>query len=198
MNKSEEHILQMLNEGKITAEEADKLLQAVEKSATADADTIPPDPMEESGLPHVQQYRDSWRGPFLGSVFALALAGSKIISSRSKKGFFTRVRLSLYWGMLTLGTIGALFALWSRNARWLRIHVENEDNRIDLSLPVPIHLLSWLLNTLRPYVDQETGRQFEMAAEFIQAMQQEMDSPDGKPLVIDINDEGSRVQVYLI
>jgi hypothetical protein len=201
MRQSEEHVLKMLSEGRITAEEADRLLNAIEESAVpGDLDTpITAEPVLEYNLPHISEYRRGWQLPFLGSLFVLALSGGKIIARRSRKGLLNRLSLNMYWLSFTAAALGSLFFLWSRDARWLRVKVDQADGtHVDISLPVPVHLLGWLFKTARPYVDAETARQLDTAIDMIAGMQQEMDSPGGQPIVIDVNEEGSRVQVFFI
>jgi hypothetical protein len=198
MNGSRAHILQMLQNKTITAEEADRLLTAIDDTSAVD-DAIPHEPLPGGRLPHIADFRQNWRGVFLGNAFLLALSAARLLGLRGKPGFFRGVSRGFYGLLFALATIGAFISLWSHNARWLRVKIEKEDgHRFDLSLPVPVHLVSWLLRTLHPYVDAETAARLDTAIEMIRAMQDEMDRPDGQPIIIDVQDEGSRVQVYFV
>ncbi|MBN2472306.1 MAG: hypothetical protein JXN59_16395 [Anaerolineae bacterium] len=209
MNDSNEHILHMLQNGTISAEEAERLLNAVE--AAPDLPDAPPvderlpdeplprGPLPGGRLPHISDYRTGWRAPFLGAAFMAALSATKLLQLQEKRGPFSALRRSFHRLLIVAGTVGALVALWSRDARWLHVKVEQADGkRIEISLPVPVQMVSWLLRTARPYVDAPTANQFDTAIEVIAAMQDEMDRPDGQPIIVDVKDEDSHVQVYFV
>lgn len=204
MSDSKEHILQMLQDGAISAEEADRLLTAIDgdtdiPDAAPVDERIPDEPLPGGNLPHITDFREGWRVPFFSGLFMAALSARQIMRLRKKEGFFNSLGRGFHGLMFAVAGFGALIALWSRDARWLRVKIEEKDgNRIDISLPVPIHLAGWLMRTARPYVDAETAEQFDTALEVLQAMQDEMDRPDGQPIMIDVHDEGSHVQVYFV
>ncbi len=181
-------ILKDLEAGTITAEEANRRLAALDTAA----------PLPDHDLPHVRDLRENWRLPFAVSMGGALLAGLKL-ASRPRQGFLNRVQQGFYWmALVAFGLVG-LLAWWSRQARWLLVKIQTRDGqRFQISLPVPVHLLARLFRAVRPWVDEETAQQLDAAVEFIDTMQDEMDSPDGQPVIIDINDEENRVQVYLI
>lgn len=209
MSDSKEHILHMLQNGAISAEEADRLLSAVEGDAgLPDAppvdERLPDEPLPGGLLPggllpHISDYRTGWRAPFIGAAFMAALSAAKLLDLRGKPGPFNALRRNFHRLAILVGTSGALLSLWSRDARWLHVRVEQADgNRIEISLPVPVQLVGWVLRTARPYVDASTASQFDAAIEMIQAMQAEMDRPDGQPIIVDVKDEDNHVQVYFV
>ncbi len=204
MSDSKEHILNMLQNGAISAEEADRLLNAIEREADLpDAppvdERLPNEPLPGGSLPHISDYRTGWRAPFIGAAFMAALSAAKLLQLREKRGPFSALRRSFHRLAILVGTAGALLSLWSRDARWLHVRVEQADGkRIELSLPVPVQLVGWVLRTARPYVDASTAGQFEAAIEMIEAMQAEMDRPDGQPIIVDVQDEDNHVQVYFV
>lgn len=204
MSDSKEHILQMLQNGAISAEEADRLLSAIEGDVELPDvppvdESIPDEPLPGGDLPHVSDYREGWRIPFFGALFMLALSGSKLLQLRKKEGFFSGISRGFHGLVFAVAGIGALLSLWSRDARWLHVKIEEADGtRIDISLPIPVQLVSWLLRTVRPYVDGDEAAQLDTAIEMIDAMQDEMNRPDGQPIIMDIKDEGSHVQVYFV
>lgn len=204
MGDSKEHILQMLQNGAISAEEADRLLSAIDGDDAIPEvppvdERIPDEPLPGGVLPHITDYRGGWRVPFFGSLFMAALSARQLMRPRKDEGFFSGLGRAFHGLMLAVAGFGALLSLWSRDARWLHVKVEEEDGtRIDISLPVPVQLVGWVLRTARPYVDDETAAQLDTGLEVLQAMQDEMDSPDGQPIMIDVNDEGTHVQVYFV
>jgi hypothetical protein len=203
MSDSKEHILHMLQDGKISAEEAERLLSAIEREAdlpdAPPVDERPPDEPLGGNLPHISDYRTGWRAPFIGAAFMAALSAARLLQLREKRGPFNALRRNFHRLAILAGTAGALLALWSRDARWLHVKVEEAGGkRIEITLPVPVQLVGWVLRTARPYVDTATAGQFDTAIEMIQAMQVEMDRPDGQPIIVDVKDEDSHVQVYFV
>jgi len=191
-------ILQDLQEGHITAEEANERLAEIEANSPVD-DSVQASPLRDYDLPHISEYRRGWKIGLLFSLIGLAFTGSKVASARRQKGFFARLRGNFYGLLFALSGLLALLAVWSRDARWLLVHIEERDGkRLDISLPVPLHLIGKLLSWLRPLVNAEDKPQVEAAIEFIKSMQDEMDRPDGQPVVVDIDDDGQRVQVFLL
>lgn len=204
MSDSRDQILHMLQNGAISAEEADRLLSAIEGEADLpDAppvdERLPDEPLPGGLLPHISDYRTGWRAPFIGAAFMAALSAAKLLQLRQKRGPFNALRRNFHRLLIMVGGIGALLSLWGRDARWLHVRVEQADGkRIEISLPVPVQLVGWVLRTARPYVDTATAGQFDAAIEMIAAMQAEMDRPDGQPIIVDVKDENSHVQVYFV
>jgi hypothetical protein len=75
----------------------------------------------------------------------------------------------------------------------VRIH-ERNGKRIAISLPVPLTLAHWGLRIAHRYVDDRTGTYLDTSAEFLKAMQREESS---EPIVVNVDEDGQRVQVYL-
>lgn len=199
MDQSKEQILQMLSKGDITAEEAERLLSAITDPAAEPVDTMETAPVELMDLPDVDSLREKWKVGFGASLFTMMVSGSSLFGKK-KRSPFGKLMLPFYGAAFVLGMVGALFAYWSREARWLYVNIEEADGtRKAIALPVPIHLLSWLLNKVQPYVDEAEDRaQMDSVLEFLRAIQEEMDRPDGDPIMIDINEDGQRVQVYVL
>ncbi len=195
MNESQEHILKMVSSGAITAEEADRLLNAMGDTAE---DALPEaGPVSLDGLPDAASLGERWQFLFIMSLGVMALSGRRIL--RRRRGFFGKLLLPLDWAAFLLGVVGMLLSLWSRSARWLYVHIVQRDGReIRLTLPVPARALGSLLRRASQIGDPQSREQMLAAADFLEAVHEEMDRPDSVPLVIDINDEGQQVQVYLL
>lgn len=200
MEQSKEQILQMLNEGSINAEEADRLLAAIDETIIDDRDILPvAEPVDVSDMPDIHQLRETWQKGFWVSMAIMGISGTRLLSTRdNKRGFFSGIGRIGSWVVFSLGLVGSLLAYWSKGARWFFVHIEDNDKVIELNLPLPIHGLSWLLRRVEMMVEGEEAEQARMAAEFIDAILAEMDSPTGDPIMMDISDEGQRVQLYVI
>lgn len=187
MNGEQDKILSMLEEGTISAEEAQELLAAVE----GPEDDAGPEfeVARATDAPDMSRFRDAWRVPFTISLAALALSGAGLL--RARRGW----RLLLA-PVTLLAAVATVISYLSKDAPWLHVRVRSADgDRVNVSLPLPLPLLRAGLAIARQNaVNDEARQQLDMAEEFLAAMDQGQ-TPD--PLVIDVNDEGDSVQVYL-
>jgi hypothetical protein len=90
-------------------------------------------------------------------------------------------------------TLGA----WSRTARWLFVRVQNHhaDGRprnILLGFPLPIGLAGWFLRTFGRHID---GLKHTNVDEVVQAIS--LTKNIKEPLIVNVNEDGERVQVYI-
>ncbi len=200
-------ILRDLEAGTISAEEANARLAAIEtppaEEAPAGEAPAAADRLADEDLPHVSDYRGSWQLPFVISLGGLALAASKLADrgkgGRSARGPFAPLRRGFYGLIFIVSGLVALLAAWSRNARWLLILIDLQDGkRLRFSLPVPVHLLGRLLSALRPFVGRQDARQLDAVVEFIESMQEQMESPDGQPIIFDITEDNERIRMYFM
>lgn len=199
MEQSQDRILQMVAAGAITAEEANRLLAAIEGPSAAD-EAVPAAPLSAADLPRISDFRRGWRWPFVGATFLVALSLSKIAAGRGRRGVISQLGRGFYWLLAAVSAVGALFFLWSRDARWLYIRIDQADGRrFALSLPVPVGVLAGLLRFARRFnSDPDVIAQLDAAEAFLREMQVEMDGPGGQPLTIDINDQDQHVQIYFL
>jgi CHASE2 domain-containing sensor protein len=56
--------------------------------------------------------------------------------------------------LLIFGALVAGLTWWSRTARWLHVRVREEEQRINISLPLPLRPAAWALRLARPWVPQ--------------------------------------------
>jgi hypothetical protein len=81
-------------------------------------------------------------------------------------------------------------------APWLHVRIEERDGkRIAISLPLPLALADWGLWLARRYVDEQTAQYLDTSSEFITLMRKNRQG--AQPIVIDVDEDGQRVQVYL-
>lgn len=194
MENGRPQILRDLEAGDITAEEASARLAAIDE--TPPADVLPR--LVDEDLPHVSDYRGNWQVPFLMGMGGMALALSKM-ADRDRRGFFAPLRRGFFGLIVIVSGLVATIAAWSRNARWLLVLIDTENgSTIRVSLPVPVHLLGRLLSFVRPFASREDARQLDALIGFIEAMQEQMDSPDGQPVIFDITEDKQRVRVYFM
>jgi len=211
MSESKEKILQMLQDGTISPEEADRLLLAVgnteweepdgggeneERSVPEiSADDVQPDASPAELPPDFEGLRDSWRTPFnivlalMGAFFVLSMA-----LMRSTKGVLS------FGGklLLSLALFAALVAayIWSsRDGLWLHVRVNSSDGtRIRISMPLSTRLMRWGMQTGREYADEQALEYIDMVDGLLTAWEED---PNQDPMIIDVNDEGDHVQVFI-
>ncbi len=199
---SVEAVLQQLQAGQLSAEEANVLLAAQEGGDPGAAAAEGEEPVTgEVMLPHappdMERLRRFWQVPFVIGLGSLVLSGLWMSASYGSPGFLGTLSFICGWSVFMLAVLTVGVAFWSRSARWVHLRVAEKDgHHFAISLPAPLGLLTWGVQVARPFVKGETAQQMEAAAAFIQAMQKEMEQPDSEPLFIDVNDEGDQVQVY--
>jgi len=191
MHSEHEKILHMVEQGTITAEEAQELLDAME------------DYEDESGIddlvydvPEAFGSRQIWRRPFGISMVVATIGGSLLLRTRRATGLFTWFRGVVLLPLTLVAMLVAVVTYLSKDGPWLHVRVRSaERERISLSLPFPLHLIRGGLLMARSQIsDNEIGEKMDAAAEFLEAVET---SDLRDPLTIDVMDEGNNVQIFL-
>ena len=202
-------ILQMVEEGKITAEQAASLMRALEAAADADA---PPaeieviEPIADSGgagsdAPEFEEIKARARRfamiPLWIGVAITVLSAWGMYSAQQSGGlnfWFFLLLLPLLIGVLLIA-LGAS----GQSSRWLyvnvdRRHAHNGPRNITLGFPLPLGLTAWVLRT---FGHTMPGMNQTNVDEIIQIL--DATGKSGAPLIINANDneDGEHVQVYI-
>jgi hypothetical protein len=204
MDESRDRVLNMLQEGKISAEEAAELLEALDAADGPTPEPVAPEsvvqPVNYSVRadlpPDLARFRRYWQIPFFGALALLILTGLWLRSLyRSSDGSVT-LGFGCVLSLFILMTGLTLLALLSRRAPWVHIRVQEADgSRVAISLPLPIQLARWGLQMARGYVGPAVQDHLDTAAAFLDAAAQD---PGGEPLTISVNDDdGDRVRIYI-
>ena len=201
-------ILKMVEDGKISAEEALKLMRAVESSsAENDSSAFPAPAFEDVELgPEMPEYmefeeiahkaRSLWQIVLWIGVSFVVLSAYwlyTLINSSNYGFWFYFALLPFLFGLLLL----ALFT-GRRTSHWLYVNVEQPQNEwprnITFGLPLPLGLASWFLRNFGHTIDGMNQAAVDDILKF---------RSDGfstkEPLIVNV-DEGSggeRVQVYI-
>ena len=200
-------VLQMIQDGTISAEEGERLLEALGETRAAPAEEAgrPAEPAAraqpeevvwpagEPGAPYgaPSWWRRAWVYVLAGGVVLLAAGGVWT-------GWLARGNAGLGWlgctvPLLILGTAVILLAWWARMARWLHLRVRDEDKDIRISMPLPLRLTAWVLRIIRRWVPRlrETA-----VDELIMAMAEE--NARGNILTVEVNDDedDEEVKIY--
>jgi hypothetical protein len=203
------NILQMLQEDKISVDEASQLLEAVvsaergqgtsERSATTpggDAAT-PPVP------PDLGRFR---RLSYLPLVVSLVIL---ILSGWGAYVLFLRRQRTISLGLVALAVVflaaflATALSAWATTVPWLHVRIQSapgkggDKTRIAISLPVPLTLAGWGLRIANRFVDEDTVGRLDAAAMLLRTMRHDLGKAGAEPIAVDVNDEDERVQVYI-
>jgi hypothetical protein len=105
--------------------------------------------------------------------------------------------------LLVLTFLATALSLWAITAPWLHVRIRSAPSkgsggtRIAISLPVPLALAGWGLQVAHRFVDQDVAGHLQAAAALVGAMRQNLGKPGTEPIVVDVDDEDERVQVYI-
>jgi len=197
-------ILQMVADGKISAEEAATLMRTLDESAEDEIEVIDADPGSRSGVNGAAEFEAVRKRamrfamiPLWTGIIITISSAWWMFSIQQKEGlnfWFFCLTLPLMFGILLI-TLGA----GSGSSRWLYVNVDrsyqNEWPRfITLALPLPLGLVGWFLNNFGTYIH---GMNQTTVDEMLKAIS--VTRSITEPLIIKVDDDesGDRVQVFI-
>jgi hypothetical protein len=200
-------ILQMVQDGKISAEEASSLMRALKAdsgSARPEIDVIQTESssgFEGSDVPKFEQVKSRARRfamiPLWIGVFIAVLSAWGIYAAQQNSGlnfWFFCLLLPLFLGVLLIA-LGAS----GQNSKWLYVNVDRRNaqdwpRNITLGFPLPLGLTAWFLRTFGHNI---RGMGKTNVDDIIQIL--DATGKSGAPLIINANDneDGEHVQVYI-
>jgi hypothetical protein len=191
MSSERDKILAMVEEGTITPEEANELLEAL-----ADTEDQPQVAKPDFSWPDMPQRGQSWQQPFNLALFGSIFGSVLLLSTRKATGLLAVIRALVLWPLTIFAALAAIITYFSKDSPWLHVRVISDGKEeITVSVPFPAQAIQKALSLAREQATSADVREkIDAAAEILA----EMDSGDLKdPVVIDINDEGDSVQIYL-
>ena len=188
-------VLQMIEDGQVSAADGLKLLDALSADDMAPAaDAVAPG--QSAGNPDLEYWRRWWMAPMWAGIGVLLVGAVLMFAAYQASGFgFWFVCAALPFAA---GVVIMALAAGSRSARWLHVRVRTNQRTNDwprniaLSFPLPIRLTAWLLRLFGPFIPQLKDHGLD---EVILALA-ETTSSDA-PLYVDVDEGGERVQVYI-
>jgi hypothetical protein len=197
-------VLQMVADGKISAEEAATLMRALEDSAEEEAEVIPtmasPDP-EKTDPREFEEVRKRARDfamiPLWIGVFITVFSAWAMLAVRQSAGynfwfFCLGIPLLLRILLIALGAGG-------QSSRWLYVNVDRTHQpdwprNITIAFPLPLGLASWFLRNFGSHIE---GLKHTNVDEVINAIS--MTKNIDEPLIVNVDDTegGERVQVFI-
>lgn len=210
-------ILQMVEDGKISAEEAASLMLAMddddtEDSAEAEIEVIESaagpggedEASNEWGHPHAPEFDEIkararrfaliplWAGIFVTVLSAWAIYA--IQQSAGTNFWFYCMIFPLMLGVLLLALGGG-----GRSSRWIYVDVDRRDAKpgdgpkhITLGFPIPLGFVAWFFDNFGHNIK---GMSRSKVEGIIQMMQATKDSDE--PLMVNVDDDDAHVQVYI-
>lgn len=203
-------ILEMIQQGKISAQEGLKLIEALHETLeTEDQEYLrareemlygPPAGADVEPAPGIdpdemEKWRKWWVIPFWIGVGITVLGGALMYWAWSASGI--GLGFIAAWIPFLIG-LGIMVLGWnSRTGPWIHIRIQQKPGespeRISLSFPLPVRFFAWSIRTFGQWIpDLPVG-----ADEVLLALSSY--SPGDAPLSVDINDEedGQKVIVYI-
>lgn len=203
-------ILQMVADGKISAEEAAKLMRAlddsVEEEASAETGVYIPDLVpdgERAAAPELDEVRmraHRFSGAFLwiGILMTIVTAWWMFSIQQSSGLNFWFYCLGM---PLTLGILLIALGAGSRTSRWLYVNVDRSESKdrdgprkISLAFPLPLSLTAWFIRMFGNRIEGLKDKNVNEVAKLITLLKETRD-----PFVVhvDDSDDGEKVQVFI-
>jgi uncharacterized integral membrane protein len=196
-------ILQMVADGKITAEEAAKLMRTLEESVEEENEVIETGPGLGSGANAAAEFDQVRKRamrfamiPLWVGIIITVLSAWWMFSIQQNAGlnfWFFCMSMPLLFGILLIA-LGA----GSGTSRWLYVNVDrthqNEWPRnITIALPLPLGLVGWFLRNFGSHIE---GLKKTTVDEVLMAVS--MAKSLTEPLIVHVDDDGGeRVQVFI-
>jgi len=195
-------ILQMVADGKISAEDAAKLMHALEEPVEYEMEVIEPAVGSTSGS--AIEFDDVRRRAmrfamiplWMGVLITVASAWG-MYSVQQSAGFnfwFFCLGLFLFLGVVLI-TVGA----GGLGSRWIYVNVDRSKaqdwpKNITIALPLPLGLVSWFLKNFGSHIEglkKTTVDEVIMAIALTRSLKE--------PLIVNVDDteDGERVQVFI-
>ena len=195
-------ILQMVADGKITAEEAANLMRTLDESAEEEIQVIEAAPGSgEAGSAAAEFEEVRSRAmrfamiPLWVGIILTVLSSWWMYSIQQNSGlnfWFFCMTMPFLFGILLI-VLGA----GSGSARWLYVNVDRTyqhewPRNITIALPLPLGLVGWFLKNFGSYIDglnRTTIDEVLMAISTTKSV--------NEPLIVNVDDGGERVQVFI-
>ncbi|MBC7876064.1 MAG: hypothetical protein H7Y59_02745 [Anaerolineales bacterium] len=197
-------ILQMVADGKISAEEAATLMRTLDESAEEEIEIIEADSGFSSEKPDAPEFEEVRRRAskfskgFLGmGILVTVLSAWVMFAIQQNSGlnfWFFCFTMPFIVGIIFIALGGG-----SRSSRWLYLNVdrskaEDGPKRISLALPLPLGLVGWFIKNFGSRIDRFKKTNID---EVINAIN--MAKTITEPLIINVDDDddGERAQLFI-
>lgn len=208
MSETRRQLLQLVQDGKITADQAVALLSALEPDEARESSADEPSPSEAlvgelihpTALPpEIDRFRRFWQIPFFIALGFLVLTGLGLRSIYQASAGAITFWFVCLWSLFILAFVLTMLAFLSRRAAWIHVRIKEKTGRhIAISLPLPLGLAGWGLNIARGFTANTQRDKLDTAAAFLAAARANLQEPGADPLIVRIDDDdGDQVEVYI-
>ncbi len=215
MSEERMKILEMIDQGVISAEEGYALLQALDEDEQLPDDGMELDPFseEDDELGFVQATEDQeppqppdpedmqkwkrwWFVPVWIGAGITVIGGALMFWAWRASGF--GFWFACTWFPFLIGVMILALGWGSQNSPWLHVRVKQKPGEspenVAISLPIPIRLTAWLLRTFGHFIPNMDATGLD---EVILALADTKD--DDVPFFVDVDEgeDGEKVQVFI-
>ena len=202
-SEEKKKILQMVEDGKITAEEAVTLMKALEEDPVEDevefieAEAEPGPTYDAKEFEEVKARVRKYISIPLGFgvvMTVLAAYWMYALTQNANYGFW----FFCAWFPLLLGILLVVLSAGGINSRWLYVDIHQEPDewpqRITFGFPIPFGLVSWGIRNFGHYAKDIDRAQMDGIVSALDASK-----TIDEPLIVNVDDGdgGERVQVYI-
>lgn len=200
-------ILQMVEEGKISAQEAATLMRALDEDIeqaeveAVSVETTSGFASDETSAPEFENVKARARQfamiPLWVGVLIAVLSAWGIYSIQQSAGmnfWFYCLLLPLFLGVLLI-----MLGAGGQSSRWIYVNVDRRyahdgPRNITLGFPLPLGLTSWFLRTFGHNIQGMKNTNVDDIIQILDAT-----GKSGAPFIVNVNndDDGERVQVYI-
>jgi hypothetical protein len=204
-SEERKQILKMVEDGRISAEEAVTLMKALDETVEAKEKVFQTEAGQGSGrneAPELEKTakwaRSLWQIPLSIGIFLTVLTAWGMYAIQQSAGtnfWFYCLTMWMMFGVAVIALAG-----WSRTARWLFVNVEQPrgdwPRRIFFGFPLPIGLAGWFLRNFGHNIE---GLRHTNVDEVIEAISMATSATNDAPLIVNVDEgeDGERVQVYI-
>ena len=154
MESERMRVLRMVQEGKITAEDATKLLAVLGGPPDTEPEVIAASDIQD--VPGVDVFAPAKRPPYwiYITLFGLGWTLAGVALTLSLKG---TLWLILAIPFLLIGLLVTIFGIASQGATWLSVRVTDAHTghrKVSIDFPVPLTLAAWGVRMARPFVPE--------------------------------------------
>jgi len=197
MSQERRKILAMVENGRITPEEAAHLLELLPENSSPDPESAP---VERSASETPTDDEGEWVRRRLYWAYLLAagvivmLVGGAVLTATSTRGRASLGTWLCGWLPLFLGLSIATVAAWSRTARWVLLRVRDRESALSLGFPLPLRFSAAVLGVARRLIPRLRETRIDEA---ILSLRDGLE--DDQPIIITVDDEeeGEHVQIYI-
>lgn len=203
-------ILQMVADGKISAEEAATLMRALDEDTSAADEpevilSAPIDTGERSEAPELNEVRRR-AGFFSNAILVIGILSTVLFSwilfsiqqNAGLNFWFYCFSLPMFFGILLI-----ILGVGSKNSRWIYVNVDRTNSKkdkdgprkISIAFPLPIKFAGWFIKNFGSRIDGLKNTNVDDVVQAIAMANQGFTDPI--IVHVDDKDDGEKVQVFI-